>query len=242
MNPGPRWGIRFIGGARDTIPLALGALPFGIIFGAVAAAGPLSLWQAQLMSLLVFAGSSQFIALGLIAGHAGMVVIWLTTGIVNMRHLLYGAVLLPDVARLPARWRWALGFLLTDETFAVVAGHFRRQPEGVHRHWYFLGSAVTLYVTWQLGTLAGLCFGQAIPQLQACGLDFAMIATFIAIVVPQLVGLAPVAAALVAGGVALIGADWPYRSGLMAAVVGGVVTGMVVSMVRGRGRMMVHHE
>ena len=110
-------------GARDTIPMLIGAAPFGMIFGALVASGPLAPWQGQLMSLGVFAGSSQFIAVGLVAGHAGMLLIWLTTFIVNLRHMLYAAALLPHVAHLPARWRWTLGFLLTDETFDVMNGY-----------------------------------------------------------------------------------------------------------------------
>ena len=96
----------FAAGARDTIPMLVGAAPFGLIFGALVAANQLAAWQGQLMSLSVFAGSSQFIALGLVAGHAGILVIWLATFIVNLRHMLYAATLLPHVAHLPARWRW----------------------------------------------------------------------------------------------------------------------------------------
>ena len=79
----------FAAGARDIIPMMVGAAPFGVIFGTLVAAGPLHLWHGQLMSLVVFAGSAQFIALGLIAGHASFAVIWATTLVVNLRHVLY---------------------------------------------------------------------------------------------------------------------------------------------------------
>src|SRR5215469_12905987 len=113
----------FIAGARDTIPMMIGAAPFGVIFGTLVTSGPLSLWHGQLMSLAVFAGSAQFIALGLIASHASFAVIWATTLIVNLRHVLYSATLAPHVAHLPKRWRWTLGALLTDEVFAVAYSH-----------------------------------------------------------------------------------------------------------------------
>ena len=93
----------FADGARDMVPMMVGAAPFGIIFGTLVSSGPLRLWHGQLMSLTVFAGSAQFIALGLIAGHAGLAVVWATTFIVNLRHLLYSATLAPYVAKLPAR-------------------------------------------------------------------------------------------------------------------------------------------
>jgi len=222
-------------GARDTVPMLVGAAPFGMIYGTLVTASPLAPWQAQLMSMTVFAGSSQFIALGLVAGHAGLAVIWLTTFIVNLRHMLYAAALLPHVAHLPARWRWLLGFLLTDETFAVMAGYYARHPRTPLGHWYFLGSALSMYLNWQAWTLAGLLFGAAFPQLQSLGLDFAMAATFIAIVVPQLASLPHFAAALAAGGIALLGQDLPYKLGLMAAVLVGVTVGMALARWRSRG-------
>jgi 4-azaleucine resistance transporter AzlC len=219
----------FTSGARDTIPMLVGAAPFGVIFGTLVASGPLHLWHGQLMSLLVFAGSAQFIALGLIAGHASFAVIWATTFVVNLRHLLYSATLAPYVAHLPARWRWALGGLLTDEVFAVAWAHYRLHPPGAIGPYYFLGSGLSMYLNWQVWTLAGLLFGAAFPGLQSLGLDFAMVATFIAIVVPQLVALRYVAAAVTAGALAFFWQAWPYKLGLLAAVFVGVAVGVMLS-------------
>ncbi|MGH8807593.1 MAG: AzlC family ABC transporter permease [Noviherbaspirillum sp.] len=215
-------------GARDTLPMLVGAAPFGMIFGALVSSGPLAAWQGQLMSMSVFAGSSQFIAVGLVAGHAGLLVIWLTTFIVNLRHMLYAATLLPHVAHLPARWRWTLGFLMTDETFAVMNSYYRTHPHAPLGHWYFLGSALSMYVNWQAWTLIGLLFGAVFPQLQSLGLDYAMVATFIAIVVPQLSRLPHFAAAIAAGSFAYLLQDLPYKLGLMSAVLIGVAVGMSV--------------
>ncbi|WP_207455266.1 AzlC family ABC transporter permease [Azospirillum sp. SYSU D00513] len=234
-HSGPTKGASLAAGARDTLPMLVGAAPFGVIFGTLVAASPLAAWQGQMMSLTVYAGSSQFIALGLVAGHAGLAVIWLTTFIVNLRHMLYGAALLPHVAHLPARWRWLLGFLMTDETFAVMSGHYARHPRAPMGHWYFLGSALAMYGNWQLWTLVGLLFGAAFPQLQSLGLDFAMVATFIAIVVPQLANLPRFAAALAAGTTAFLGQDLPYKLGLMAAVIAGVAVGLALSRWRAGG-------
>jgi 4-azaleucine resistance transporter AzlC len=217
-----------VAGARDTLPMLVGAAPFGMIFGTLVSSGPLAPWQGQLMSMSVFAGSSQFIAAGLVAGHAGMLVIWLTTFIVNLRHMLYAATLLPHVARLPARWRWTLGFLLTDETFAVMNGYYSKHEDAPLGHWYFLGSGLAMYVNWQAWTLVGLLFGAVFPQLQTLGLDYAMVATFIAIIVPQLGRLPHFAAALAAGSFAYLLKDLPYKLGLMSAVLAGVAVGMAL--------------
>ena len=110
----------FFQAMRDMLPLLVGAMPFGIIYGTLAASAGLSAAQAIGMSLLVFAGSAQFIALSLLSGGAGMAVVLLTTLVVNLRHALYSATLQPFVRHLPARWRVPLAFWLTDEAFAVV--------------------------------------------------------------------------------------------------------------------------
>ena len=219
-------------GARDTLPMLVGAAPFGIIFGTLVAASPMAPWHGQLMSLSVYAGSSQFIATGLIASHTGMLVIWFTTLIVNMRHMLYAATLLPHVAHLPARWRWLLGFLLTDETFAVMAGYYQRHHNPPNGHWYFLGSGLAMYGNWQLWTLVGLLFGAIFPQLQTLGLDFAMVATFIAIIVPQLNRLPQFGAALAAGTFAYLLQGLPYKLGLLSAVFIGVAVGIALTLAR----------
>lgn len=222
-------------GARDTIPMIVGALPFGLIFGTLAAQGPLAAWQGQAMSAAVFAGSAQFIALGLVASHTGLLVIWLTTFVVNLRHMLYAATLLPTVAALPLRWRLALGFLLTDETFAVMVARRRAVADDPLVHWYFLGSGAAMYASWNTVTLIGLLFGAAFPQLQSLGLEFAIVATFVAIVVPQLDRLPHVAAAVAAGSLAYLWQDMPYRLGLLAAVVAGVAVGLALARMRARG-------
>jgi predicted branched-subunit amino acid permease len=199
--------------------MMVGAAPFGVIFGTLVASGPLHLWHGQLMSLVVFAGSAQFIALGLIAGHASFAVIWATT-------------LAPHVAHLPARWRWALGALLTDEVFAVAWEHYRHREPGTVGPHYFFGAGLAMYLNWQLWTVAGLLFGAAFPGLQSLGLDFAMVATFIAIVVPQLVALRFVAAAVTAGTLAFFWQAWPYKLGLLGAVLAGVAVGVLLATSR----------
>ncbi|RKP52763.1 AzlC family ABC transporter permease [Trinickia fusca] len=209
--------------------MMVGAAPFGVIFGTLVTSGPLSAWHGQLMSLTVFAGSAQFIALGLIAGHASFAVVWATTLIVNLRHVLYSATLAPYVAKLPARWRWVLAAVLTDEVFAVAYAHYRHSPPGEIGPHYFLGSGIAMYLNWLLWTAVGLVFGAAFPRLQSLGLDFAMVATFIAIVVPQLVAARFVAAAATAGLLAYLCSAWPYKLGLLAAVAAGVIVGVVLS-------------
>lgn len=215
-----------LNGARDTLPLILGAIPFGIIYGTLASAAGFTVWQALGMSLFVYAGSAQFIAVSLFSGGASLAVLLLTTFVVNLRHALYSATLQPFVRHLPARWRVPLAFWLTDETFAVVQHRYADAEQSPYKHWYFLGSCLAMYGNWQVCTLIGVAFGQAVPNLAAWGLDFAMLATFIGIVVPMLRHLPQVAAALVAGAVAVACHGLPYQLGLLVAAMAGIVVGV----------------
>jgi 4-azaleucine resistance transporter AzlC len=218
----------FLQAARDMLPLLVGAMPFGIIFGASAVSAGLSAGQTLGMSLLVFAGSAQFIVVSLLGTGAGAAVLLLTTLVVNLRHALYSATLQPFVRHLPARWRVPLAFWLTDEAFAVVQHRYAAADSSPYKHWYFFGAALAMYLNWQLCTLIGVLFGQSVPDLAAWGLDFAMLATFIGVVVPMLRNRPQVAAALVAGGVALACHGWPYKLGLLAAAASGIAVGLLL--------------
>lgn len=215
-------------GARDSLPMLIGAAPFGVIFGTLAAPSDLSPWGALAMSLLVYAGSAQFVALSLFKEHAGWAVIVMTTLVINLRHALYSATLLPYVSRLSQRWRIPLAFGLTDESFAVVQQRHLRDGDFPGSHWYFLGSVLAMYLNWQLWTVVGVVLGRSVAGLDKLGLDFAMVATFVGIVVPLLKSRPMVAAAVSASAVALMGQALPYRLGLVLAALTGVVVGLLL--------------
>ena len=225
----------FLLGMRDTIPMLIGAVPFGIVYGTLAVSSGLSVAATLAMSLLVFAGSAQFVAASLVASGTSLTVILLTTLIVNLRHMLYSASLLPFVRHLPQRWRVALAFWLTDESFAVVHRHYLLGETRLERkHWYFLGSCLAMYSLWFLCTLIGVVLGQALPSLGDWGLDFAMVATFIGIVVPLLRNRPMIVAALVASVVAVVAHDMPWKLGLMLAALLGVSAGVVAERLASR--------
>jgi 4-azaleucine resistance transporter AzlC len=210
--------------------MLVGAAPFGVIFGTLAIGSGLPVWLTLGMSLLVFGGSSQFVAVSLISSGTALPVIWLTTFVVNLRHALYSATLLPYARELPARWRWALAFWLTDETFAVVENQLRHHVDARDGAWYWLGSSLAMYFNWQVWTLVGVLLGQSVPVLATLGLDFAMVATFAAIVALQLRERPVLFAALVAGGVALLARGLPYKLGLLLAAMAGVAAGMLAEL------------
>ena len=190
-----------LSGARDTFPLLLGALPFGLIYGAVAATSGVSMLAAVAMSAFVFAGASQFIAVGLVAAQTPVAIIVLTTFIVNLRHMLYSATLLPYLKNLPQKWRIPLAFWLTDETFAVTVHRFQKNDSSACKHWYQLGSSIAMYLNWQFWCFLGLALGNRIPDAQSWGLDVAMPVTFIGMIIP-FVKTMPIAVCVLTAGAA----------------------------------------
>ena len=215
----------FITGAKATIPMIIGAIPFGIIFGTLAESSGLSMWGAMAMSLFVYAGSSQFIALGLLATGVSPIIIIGTTFVVNLRHLLYATALVDKVKHLSQGWRFLLAFGLTDESFAVVNTRYSDGTDNSRAHWFFLGSIVAMYGNWQLCTWLGIGLGELFPDMTHWGLDFAMSVTFLGIVIPYLrtkpMWLAVISAAIFAMALR----ELPHQLGLVIAAVFGICIG-----------------
>ena len=227
----------FLGGMKATIPLVLGAIPFGIIFGAVGVTSGVSPAGVMGMSLFVFAGSAQFIGVGMVASGVGIGIIVLTTFIVNLRHGLYSASLSPYVRHLSQKWLLPLGFWLTDESYAVVIRRYQQADDAPNKHWFFLGSTVLMYCNWQLCTLIGILAGQRIPDARGWGLDFAMLVTFIGIVVPIIVNRPLLLCALVAGGSAVVFNGLPNQMGLMVGSLLGIVAGYIAESLSDTGQV-----
>lgn len=220
-----RWR-EFAAGARAVLPILLGVTPFGLIFGALAVSSGASAAAAQAMSAVIFAGSAQFIATELIAQSTPWLVVILTAAVVNVRHVLYSASIAPHLRALPARWKAALAYLLTDEAYAVAIGRYLRiDGGGPYGHYYFLGAGLALWLTWQVSTAAGITLGAFVPA--AWSLDFALPLTFIAIVVPALRDRPAVIAAAVAAAIAVLAYAMPLKLGLLTAVVCGIAGGLV---------------
>lgn len=222
-------GQEFWSGVRAELPILLGVIPFGLIYGVLAVGAGLSNFTAQAMSAVVFAGSAQFIMAQMFGLGAPGLVIVLTGVVVNLRHVLYSLSLAPYLKQLSPAWKWGLAYLLTDEAYAVTVVRFQedRGPEsGSNRRWYFLGAGLTLWTGWQLSTAGGVFLGTQIPS--SWSLDFTLALTFIALVIPVLHDRPSVASALVAGLTALATFHWPYKLGLIAAALAGILVGMVL--------------
>lgn len=216
----------FWAGARAVLPLELAGVPFGMIYGVLALSAGLEPAPAQLMSSIVFAGSAQFIATQLIYESVPGLVIVLTIAVVNLRHVLYSASIAPYVRALPMRWKVLLSYLLTDEAYVVAILNYEKDNDNPSGHWFFFGAGITMWVSWQLSTAAGILLGTTLPE--SWPLDFALPLTFIALVMPVLKDRPAVAASLTAAVVALLAYDMPYKLGLMLAGLLGILVGTLL--------------
>lgn len=217
----------FRSGAADALPILLGVVPFGATFGIVGLTVGLTPAETVLMSLAVFAGAAQFISVTMIGmGVADFTLIVLTTLLINLRHLLMGASLAPYQAGLPLARQAVLAFSMVDESYAITMDRIvRRGYSNSHQ----LGASAALYVAWSLATVAGVLLGEYIPDPLAWGLDFALPATFLAMLVPRLGSPASLAVCLVAAVVAvaaallLPGKWYIILAALAATLVGGLL-------------------
>lgn len=226
-----RWG-EFLAGLRAELPILLGVAPFGMIYGVLALSAGIPPATAQAMSAVVFAGSSQLVTTQMVASASPAALIVLTIGVVNLRHALYSASIAPYLQKLSPAWKRLLSYLLTDEAYAVSIIHYQQTEAGVasradeldRRHWFFLGAGLALWSTWQLSTALGIFLGQQVPA--SWSLDFTLPLTFIALLVPSLQDRHSLAAALVAGSVAVLAFSLPLKLGLILAALVGVLAGL----------------
>lgn len=220
----------FISGVRAELPLLVGVIPFGMIYGVLALGAGLSHLEAQSMSAIVFAGSSQFVSAQLFGVGTPGAVIFITAVVINLRHALYSASIAPYLRALKPLWKFALAYLLTDEAYAVTIAYYRRGDEFADsnpldkRHWFFLGAGLTLWTTWQVSTAIGILLGTQVPA--SWSLDFTLALTFIAIIVPGLRDRPSWGAALSAGVVAVFAYTFPLRLGLILASLVGIGVGL----------------
>lgn len=221
-----------LAGCREMLPVLLGTVPFGFVAGVAAVAAGMSAAQGLALSVFSFSGIAQLIASQLIAAHSPVAVTVAAAFVVSLRFLMYSAAIAPHLAHLDWRWRAGLAFLMTDQSFASSMRRYGDRRAHSHDHWHFLGAAATLYVTWQMAVVFGIVAGARIPA--EWSLDFAVVLTFIALLVPTVRTRADLAAAVVAAALALAAAGLPYRLALVVASIGGIAVGLAIESRRRR--------
>ncbi|HEY8346586.1 MAG TPA: AzlC family ABC transporter permease [Symbiobacteriaceae bacterium] len=218
----------FLEGVRAAGPVMLGYLPIGFAFGVLARTAGLTVAEIGLMSVLVYAGSAQFIGAAMIGAGAPAPAIISTTFLVNLRHLLMSTALVPSLRQNRAWQNSLLAFGITDETFALNSALLRGQPASPA---FVAGVHVSAQASWVLASVAGALVGQMAANTEALGLDFALPAMFIGLLVPQISGaerwkkvLSALVAAAVSIGILLLspGSGW--------AIIGATVVGATVGV------------
>ncbi len=194
------------------VPLWLGTIPFGAAYAVSARAAGLSLFETQLMSLVVFSGGAQLGAVGLFAAHASPLTVVATTFLINARHLLYGVSLGKLISFRP-RERLLAAHLLTDEAYGVTVGSPARSVG------FFLGAGASLFLIWNLSTLLGALLSRLVPDPVALGVDFIFPLAFLALLIPLLRSPQALVVAVSAGVLALF-ASRALNSGLVVLLAG----------------------
>lgn len=173
-----RGGVR--AGFRACVPIALGVGFIGLVFGVLARQSGLGAVEAGLMSALVFAGAAQFVAIELWQQPLPVVTIVVATLVVNLRHLLMGATLVRWFSSLGPVETYGSVFFMIDENWALTMGEF---ADGSRDAAFLLGSGVAIYLAWVAATVLGALAGGIVTDVEQYGLDFALVAVFITLLV-----------------------------------------------------------
>jgi 4-azaleucine resistance transporter AzlC len=207
-------------GFRATVPVALSIMPFGIAYGAVASQS-MAPWRGVLMSVLVFAGTAQFVTASMLAQGSGCLPILITALLLNLRLILLSAAISPHIRHAPASLQPLFAHMLTDESFAVSMAEFECRPASP---WFFIGSGLTIFGFWQMATVTGLFLGSSLPQ--GVGLEYALPATLVCLIFMLVRGRRGVVVAILAASLSLallpvVSSTWSVMvATLVAATVG----------------------
>ena len=223
---------------KDSLGIMVSAGGFGLVYGLTARTAGFSPLEAGAMSLFVFAGASQFVAIGYVLGGLSWLTIVGLTAFVNARHFLYAAALAPYLDRVPRLQRALMAHVLTDEAFALAIAHFRRLGRADVRG-YWLGAILSTFIPWNLATWIGATIGSSIPDPRQFGLDVIFPAAMGGLAVGLITGrrelVAAISAAVIAVGLALA---WDPTAG----IIGGGVIGPLIGMAARPGSVERHPE
>ena len=211
-------------GFRTGLPTLFGIAAWGMVVGIAMIKSGLTVAQASGMTLLVYAGSAQLAALPLMLAHAPIWVIFATGLVVNLRFVIFSALLGPHFSHLPWKQRLLYGYISGDLTVALFLQRFPAVTPAPGKLSYLQGLMLPNWLAWQGGSLIGIFVGSAIPT--AWGLGFAGTLAILCITIPLTVNKAALCGVLVAGAVAVAAYGFPYKLGLLLAVVLGMLAAM----------------
>jgi 4-azaleucine resistance transporter AzlC len=204
--------------------LALGVFAYGLVFGMLAVQGGMGVGEAVAMSIFVFAGASQFVALDLWVEPLPVFALWITTFAVNLRHVLMSAALAPAYKGVAPLKKYLSMFFLVDESWALTMAEFSSGKKSAS---FLLVGGLLIFFAWNTATLTGALLGGAMPDPSRWGFDFAFTAMFIGLTTAMWRGTSDVPVLLVAGGAALaaealLPGKWYILIGGVAGALAGV--------------------
>ncbi|MFW6022542.1 MAG: AzlC family ABC transporter permease [Bacillota bacterium] len=170
-------------GIKSSFPILLGYLPIGVAYGLLAVKSGLNLIETTSMSIFVFAGSAQLICVNMIGAGTTVFPIISMTFLVNLRHILMSASLSLNFRKTPSKYLPFLGFIITDESFAVGKTYFDNYDR---KGLFFLSLGITAYLGWVFSSIFGALLGSLFPITDLPGLDFVLPAMFIVLLIMQM--------------------------------------------------------
>ena len=216
----------FLRGITDVLPHMLSVIPFGIITGAIGVEFGFDPLLVYATSLIIFGGASQIIFMQLLSGGASSLVAITSVGVINSRHLLYGAVLSEYLEKLSFFKKLFISYFIVDQGFAESNKYLKKNNSQTNLHYHVLGGGITLWLFWQISTLSGIILGSFIPE--ELGLKFAIPLTFLAIIVNDLRKLDHVFVLLVSGFASLILFDAPFKSYIILSPIVALIAAFIM--------------
>ena len=208
------------------LPLCISVIPWGILAGSMAIQAGLSFWQSIGMSAIIFAGAAQLVTLGLTMAGASLFTIVVSVFFITSQHFIYGLTLREFVSCLKMKLRLPIGFLLTDELFALSEAKKERSELSPA---YLIGAGLTFYLSWNFFSLLGILMASAVPDLGKYHLDYSIVATFITIVVPMVKKISTLVGVVVSLILSMVLSYYHFDSAIVLAGLCGMFTAVLVS-------------
>jgi len=220
----------------DSAPAMAGIFAWGMVTAMAMVKAGLTVGQALGMTFIVFAGSAQLACLPLIIANASVWIVFATAFVVNLRFVIFSASMGPHLSHLPWYKRLWHGYLNGDLTMALFSQSFppHTQYDRVGKEGYLAGVNYMNWCAWQSGSVLGIVLASQIPQ--SWGIAFAGTLALLAVLIPLMMNAAALAGVIVASALAVLTVHWPYRLGLLAALVGGMLAAMAIDRLNERRR------
>lgn len=214
----------FVSGIRDCLPLAVSAVPFGMVLAATAVNTGFSPLQTVAMGIFIFGGAAQAAVIDLAGGTTPISVIIVTALVINLRYVVYSGSLAPRLQKLSLIRRSVVALLLIDTLYALSITEFTRNSD-TSKWQYYIGAGLPMVIAWVGSHIVGAVLGARIPE--SLQLQFVLPLVFLSLLFSALEGRPTKVAATVAALIAIAAAGFPFNSGLIVATCAGIVAGLL---------------